>query len=109
MILYSDLIHGIFYPIKLALNGVVFVLMFTAFVLSSGQPLTPSIVFTSIVLVGSLRITITGTMNEALLGLQETKVALSRIQVNVQIICRLFSLYVLYVYTVCCIYDELCM
>ena len=61
--------------------------MLAAFTISTGQPLTPSIVFTGLRLLSALRITAVIFLTDNILGLQETKVALRRIEVINVLFC----------------------
>ena len=69
-----------------AFIGVVNLLLFSTYTLTTGNPLTPAIVFTTISLMSSVRITATGFILNAVVGLQEAKVAFSRIQVSAQFV-----------------------
>ena len=62
--------------------GVVNLLMFSTFTLATGNSLTPSIVFTTLSLTQSLRLSTIIFMVRFILGLQEAKVAFTRIQVS---------------------------
>ena len=61
--------------------GVVNLLMFST-TLATGSSLTPSIVFTTLSLTQSLRFTTIIFMVRCILGIQEAKVAFTRIQVS---------------------------
>jgi ATP-binding cassette subfamily C (CFTR/MRP) protein 4 len=61
--------------------GMVTLLMFSTFAVTTGQPLSPAIVFTSISLLSNLRFTSIMLMLRAILGLQEARVAFQRIEV----------------------------
>ena len=61
--------------------GMVTLLMFSTFAVTTGQPLSPAIVFTSISLLSNLRVTSIMLMLRAILGLQEGRVAFQRIEV----------------------------
>ena len=71
-----------------AFIGVVNLLLFSTYTLTTGNSLTPAIVFTTISLMSSVRITASGYLLNAVVGFQEAKVALGRIQVSA---CALFS------------------
>ena len=62
--------------------GVVNLLMFSTFTLATGSSLTPRIVFTTLSLTQSLRLTTIIFMVRCILGIQEAKVAFTRIQVS---------------------------
>lgn len=62
--------------------GVVNLLMFSTFTLATGNSLTPKIVFTTLSLTQNLRVTAIALMVNGILGLQEAKVAFTRIQVS---------------------------
>ena len=64
--------------------GVINLLIFSTYVLTTGNPLTPAIVFSTISLMSSVRITASVYILHAVVGFQEAKVAFSRIQVSVQ-------------------------
>ena len=68
--------------ILFALIGIVNLLLFSTYTLTTGNPLTPAIVFTTISLMSSVRITASGYLLNAVVGFQEAKVALARIQVS---------------------------
>lgn len=57
------------------------VLTFVTYTLTTGNPLTPNIVFTTLTLVTGLRLSTVVYMVEGILGVQEARVALHRIQV----------------------------
>ena len=65
-----------------AFIGVVNLLLFSTYILTTGNSLTPAIVFTTISLMSSVRITTSAYLLNAVVGFQEAKVALSRIQVS---------------------------
>ena len=65
-----------------AFIGVVNLLLFSTYTLTTGNPLTPAIVFTTISLMSNVRLTTSAYMLNAVVGFQEGKVALSRIQVS---------------------------
>ena len=81
LILYSGFIRGMHQAVKYVSNEILLVLMLTTFTLSTGQPLTPSIVFTSILLIDGAKHTAMIDQVEGILELQETKVGFSRIEV----------------------------
>ena len=62
--------------------GVVNLLMFSTFTLATGNPLTPAIVFTTLSLIQGLRLSTIMFMVRLILGVQEAKVAFTRIQVS---------------------------
>ena len=62
--------------------GLVNLLMFSTFTLATGNPLTPRMVFTTLTLLQNLRWATIIFMVELILGLQEAKVAFTRIQVS---------------------------
>ena len=68
-----------FYHVSL---GLVNLLMFSTFTLATGNSLTPGIVFTTLSLLQFLSITSTVFTVGFLIGLQEAKVAFTRIQVS---------------------------
>lgn len=80
LILLASLIravNGAFYYVSIP---IVTFLMFTTFTTTTGQPLRPSIVFSSLSLLFFLRITAVAFLTQSILGLQEVRVAFSRIQ-----------------------------
>ena len=82
---------GMFRAVNLAFFyvslGVVNLLMFSTFTLATGNSLTPSIVFTTLSLTQSLRVTTISFMVVGIFGLQEAKVAFTRIQVSCSFVC----------------------
>ena len=69
-----------------AFIGVVNLLLFSKYTLTTGNPLTPAIVFTTISLMSNVRLTGNFFVLDAVVGLQEAKVAFSRIQVSAQFV-----------------------
>ena len=67
-----------FYLVSIALFNL---FTFVTYTLTTGMALTPNIVFTSLTLVTGLRLSTIVYMVEAILGMQEARVALQRIQV----------------------------
>ena len=67
-----------------AFIGVVNLLLFSTYTLTTGNPLTPAIVFTTISLMSNVRLTATGFILNGVVGFQEAKIAFSRIQVSAQ-------------------------
>ena len=65
-----------------AFIGVVNLLLFSTYTLTTGNPLTPAIVFTTISLMSNVRLTATGFILNGVVGFQEAKIAFSRIQVS---------------------------
>ena len=66
-----------------AFIGVVNLLLFSTYTLTTGNPLTPAIVFTTISLMSNVRITAIRYILNGVVGFQEAKVAFSRIQVSI--------------------------
>ena len=95
LILLAGLIRGLLFASKYVILGFALLLMFASFTLSTGQPLTPSIVFTSIVLFNTVKIAVVAYLIQSILGVQESRVALSRIEV-----CSYVHMYV---YTYICV------
>ena len=67
-----------------AFIGVVNLLIFSTYTLTTGNPLTPAMVFTTISLMSNVRLTTTYIVLNAVVGFQEAKVAFGRIQVSAQ-------------------------
>ena len=67
-----------------AFIGVVNLLLFSTYTLTTGNPLTPAMVFTTISLMSNVRLTTTYFVLNAVVGFQEAKVAFGRIQVSAQ-------------------------
>ena len=82
LILLAGLIRGLLMSIKHTIQSVALFLMLAAFTLSTERPLTPSIVFTSLLLLSTLRLGAVAYLIECILGIQESRVALFRIQVT---------------------------
>ena len=112
------LLGGMFRAVNMAFfyvfTGMMNLLMFSTFTLATGNSLTPSIVFTTFALTQSLRGPAIMLMVSGILGLQEAKVAFTRIQVSLKtfLFCgsfcnsiRLQSIHLLYV---CCYIRRLC-
>lgn len=76
-----------------AFIGVVNLLLFSTYTLTTGNPLTPAIVFTTISLMSNVRITATGFILNGVVGFQEAKVAFSRIQVSIVILSTIGHLH----------------
>ena len=62
--------------------GMIALLIFSTFAVTTGQPLSPAIVFTSISLLSYLRFNVIMLMLRGILGLQEGRVAFQRIEVH---------------------------
>ena len=67
-----------------AFIGVVNLLIFSTYILTTGNPLTPAIVFTTISLMSYARFVSSWYLLNAVVGFQEAKVAFSRIQVSIR-------------------------
>jgi len=67
-----------FFLVSIALFNL---LTFVTYTLTTGSPLTPNIIFTSLTLVTGLRLSTIVYMVEGILGMQEARIALHRIQV----------------------------
>ena len=87
LILLAGLLRGLLFSVTHVMHGFALLLMFASFTLSTGQPLTPSIVFTSIVLFNTVNIVVVEYLIKSTLGVQESRVALSRIEVCTYILC----------------------
>lgn len=61
--------------------GLFNLLTFVTYTMTTGNPLTPNIVFTSFILITGLRLSTIVYMVEGVLGFQQARVALHRIQV----------------------------
>ena len=61
--------------------GIVSLLIFSTYALTTGEPLSPAIVFTTVSLIINVRISAIMLMLRAILGMQEANVACKRIQV----------------------------
>ena len=83
--------------------GIVTLLIFSTYALTTGNPLSPAIVFTSVSLIINVRISAIMLMLRAILGLQEANVACKRIQVCIALLpVRIRLLYVICTYSIIC-------
>ena len=67
-------------------HGIVNLLLFSTYTLTTGNPLTPAIVFTTISLMSNARLITSAYMLNAVVGFQECKVALGRIQASAHVL-----------------------
>ena len=67
-------------------HGIVNLLLFSTYTLTTGNPLTPAIVFTTITLMSNARLITSAYMLNAVVGFQESKVALGRIQASAHVL-----------------------
>ena len=85
--------------------GIVSLLIFSTYALTTGDPLSPAIVFTTVSLIINVRISAIMLMLRAILGMQEANVACKRIQVCTAPLSVRNRL----LHTICTVYVQYCM
>ena len=81
LILLASMIRAVNASLFFVSIGLINMLTFSTFTLTTGQPVTPSAAFSFLSLLTTLRITAFNFFIQGVLGMQELKVAFSRIRV----------------------------